>query len=160
MIRVAVFGAPVARPMDFAEALMATGFPVARQESEEGPYRAYVVESDDVRLMVAAPPRTGVRATCDALLASCDVAILLVGAGAWGEQSEAIDAFESAHAARPVPLVRVVNEFVPPRAQRDLPAGRFDDALRGRLCWWRHEKRGAELARRALVLALTSARPP
>ena len=154
MIRIAVFGAPVARPMDFAEALMATGFPVKRQESEEGPYRAYVVESDEVRLIVAVPPRTAVRATCDALLASCDVAILLVSAGGWREQREAIETLESAHATRPVPLVRVVNEFAPPRAEADLPPGRFDDALRGRLCWWRHEKCGAELAREAVERAV------
>lgn len=166
MIRIGIFGAPVTRPLDFVDAFLGGQIETRRSESEEnGWWRVFVVECVDdgreLQLRVSIPPRHGAQEAFASALSECDAAILLAGAGGWREQEKTLDAFAVARAAqsRDLPLVHVINDFVPPRLDvdptADEMAGRLGatHCLRGRICWWRHEKTGTEVARAAVARA-------
>jgi len=167
--RIGIFGAPLTRPLDFVDAYLGGEWMASRQDAEEhGPFRVTVTEvpheRGDVELIVTIPPRSGVREAFEGVLRTCDAAILLVAAGGWADQQEALEAFESALAgiAPRRPLFVVVNDFLPPRlapeaaceaaAQGLAGAGPL---LRGRICWWRHEKTGTPIARAAVDAAMS-----
>ena len=167
MRRIGILGTPAARPLDFVDAFLGADIPATRSEAEEdGPRRTFVVEAErdgvPLRLTVAIAPRRFAREAFEAVLAGSDAAIVLVGAGGWREQEAAVAALAEARRATgdATPLVHVVNSFVPPRLQDDPPeeewAARLEATtlLRGRFCWWRHEKTGTDLARAAVDAAL------
>lgn len=168
-MRIGVFGAPVSRPLDFAEAFLGGDFGASRSDCEEhGAWRVFVIEcawqGRPLALTVSIAPRRGAADAFTHVLKESDAGILLVGAGGWREQEPALQAFDEARLAAPnVPLVHVVNEFVPPRLEIDPTAEeaaerlRATRVLRGRLCWWRHEKAGTDLARAAVEQAMLAA---
>lgn len=170
LIRLAILGAPVARPLDLAEAFLAADLQASRSDCEErGAWRVFVFEcvrgGNELRLSVSIAPRTGAAGAFTEILGESDAGIVLVGAGGWREQEGALAAIASARRAVPtMPLVHVINEFVPPRLEQDPEAAELpallaaDHVLRGRICWWRHEKSGTELARAAVDAALGLAR--
>jgi hypothetical protein len=162
VIRIGIFGAGVARTLDFVDAFLGGESQWTRSEMEErGTHRVFVADVDhegrDLRFVVCVPPRNGVGEAFADALASCDAAILVACAAGWEEQAPVVAAFESARADRDVPVVRVVNELVPPRLEHAAPDAAFPrDVLRGRIGWSRHEKSGTEVTRAAVSAALAA----
>jgi hypothetical protein len=161
-VRVSVLGAPVARPLDFAEAFAAMDPDSELMEEESGAFRSFVVVGTlpgggpRVRLSACVAPRNGIAEAFAQELRDCEVAIWLACAAGASEQEAAERAFFAAVEETGVPSFGVTNDFVPPRLadSDELPAITPLSIMSGRLCWWRHEKSGAELVLRALQAAV------
>ncbi len=165
--RVGLFGAAAARPLDLVEAFLGHDLQAAGMHVvETGRARLTCVEADwrgrVVQLRVAVMPRADAVESFAEALAECDGVIFALAAGGWDEQRAAADAFVAAlrRADRPRRVVLFVNEYLAPRLEaapvpEDLRAalGACRE-IRGRACWWRHEKSGTDLMREAVDAAI------
>ena len=167
LVRIGILGTPAARPLDFVDAFLGDDIVATRSDAEEdGSRRVFVVEAErdgrPLRLSVAIAPRVRAAEAFAALLGEIDAGLVLVSAGGWPAQAPALEALAAAREGElvHVPLVHVVNEFVPPRLEQDPRpedwAALLGSAtlLRGRICWWRHEKSGSDVARAAVDAAV------
>lgn len=164
MIRIGVFAAPVARPLDFVDAVLGGEIEPRSEDSQESGTHRFVeidaeLDGQALHFVVAIRPRHETEQAFAEALTDCDVAILLVAAGGVEEQRATVAAFRQATAARPdVPVVEVVNTFLPPRLVPDDDIATLvpHAAHRGRIVWWRHEKTGSDVARAAVRAAVAA----